>query len=95
MVRDVVDVRPVGGYRLWLRFDDGLEGEVDLEPVIVFKGVFAPLRDRAHFARVKVNRELGTVVWPNGADWDQLVLYSLVSGRSIEELLSESSPAGR
>jgi hypothetical protein len=37
---------------------------------------------------VRVNPELGTIAWPNDADWDPLVLYSLVTGRPIESLLA-------
>ena len=88
MLSDVVEVTPRGGYRLWLRFQDGVQGEVDLEPGLRFQGVFAPLRDPAYFARVRVNADLGTICWPNDADWDPLVLYSLVTGRSIESLLA-------
>ncbi len=88
MLSDVTKVEPRRGYRLWLQFQDGVEGEVDFEPLLDFRGVFAPLRDPAYFARVRVNPELGTICWPNGADWDPLVLYSLVTGRSIESLLA-------
>jgi hypothetical protein len=88
MLNDIVKVEPRGGYRLWLQFQDGVEGEVDLGPRLTFHGVFAPLRDPAYFARVRVNAELGTICWPNDADWDPLVLYSLVTGRSIETLLA-------
>jgi len=88
MLSDVTKVEPRRGYRLWLQFQDGVEGEVDFEPPLDFRGVFAPLRDPAYFARVRVNPELGTICWPNGADWDPLVLYSLVTGRSIESLLA-------
>jgi hypothetical protein len=88
MRSDVVKVEPRGGYRLWLQFQDGVEGEIDLEPLLSFQGVFAPLRDPAYFARVRVNPELGTICWPNDADWDPLVLYSLVTGRPIETLLA-------
>jgi hypothetical protein len=95
MLRDVTEVKSIGGYRLWLRFDDGVQGEVDLEPHLTFEGVFAPLRDQSYFDQVKVDTELGTLIWPNGADWDPLVLYSLVTGRTVEELLAEMSPAGR
>ncbi len=88
MLNDVVEVEPRGEYRLWLRFQDGVQGEVDLRPALTFQGVFAPLRDSTYFARVRVNPELGTICWPNDADWDPLVLYSLVTGRPIETLLA-------
>lgn len=61
---------------------------MDLGSELTFQGVFAPLRDPAYFVRVRVNPELGTICWPNGADWDPLVLYSLVTGRPIETLLA-------
>ena len=88
MLSDVVEVQPRGKYRLWVRFDDGVEGEVDLRPVLTFEGVFAPLRDPAYFNLVRVNPELGTICWPNDADWDPLVLYSLVTRRPVESLLA-------
>ena len=78
MPRDVVAARCVGGHRLRLRFDDGLEGEVDLGRLIRFVGVFAPLADAAEFAKVRVNPDLGTIVWPNGADVDPDVLHAAV-----------------
>lgn len=88
MLMDVVDVEPRGGHRLWLRFRDGTEGEIDLGPELTFQGVFAPLGDPAYFARVRVNPDLGTICWPNDADWDPLVLYSLLTKRPIEALLA-------
>ena len=94
MLSDVVKVEPRGGYRIWLQFQDGMEGEVDLEPLLSFRGVFAPLRDPGYFARVRVNPELGTICWPNDADWDPLVLYSLVTGRPIETLLTRPGTPG-
>jgi hypothetical protein len=84
MLKDVVEVRPLGGYRVHLRFEDGVEGDLDLADVIDFAGVFAPLRDETEFAKVRVHEELGTVVWPNGADLDPDVLYSSLTGNPIE-----------
>ena len=94
MLRDVIRVEPRGGYRLWLQFQDGIEGEIDLEPHLTFQGVFGPLRDPTYFALVRVSPDLGTISWPNDADWDPLVLYSLVTKRSIETLLAEPGSTG-
>jgi hypothetical protein len=80
MLKDVIEVRPLGGYRVHLRFENGVEGELDLGTIIRFTGVFAPLRDEKEFAKVRVHTELGTIVWPNGADIDPGVLYAAVSG---------------
>jgi hypothetical protein len=93
MLNDIVAVEPRGDYRLWLRFHDGVEGELDLRPHLQFRGIFAALRDPAYFSQVRVDRELGTICWPNGADWDPLVLYSLITGRPIDALLGESRRA--
>jgi uncharacterized protein DUF2442 len=84
MLKDIVDVRHLGGYRLQLRFEDDATGEVDVSSLVQFRGVFAPLADVSEFAKVRVNPELGTIVWPNGADLDPDVLYSLVTGQPID-----------
>ena len=53
---------------------DGSSRDVDLAGEL--RGpVFAPLADPDFFARVRVDDDLGTVVWPNGADLDPLVLH--------------------
>ena len=93
MLMDVVKVEVRGNYRLSLRFQDGTEGDVDLGPELRFEGVFAPLRDPEYFARVCVNPDLGTICWPNGADWDPLVLYSLLTKQPIEALLAKLGTA--
>jgi Protein of unknown function (DUF2442) len=78
MLKDIVAVQALPNYRLRLRFEDGVEGEVAFP--VPFEGVFAPLRDEGVFAAVQVNAELGTIVWPNGADLDPDVLHGLVTG---------------
>ena len=83
MLAEVIEVRPLDGHRLRLRFDDGVEGEVDIAKRITFHGVFAPLRDPKYFRRVRVDAELGTIVWPNGADMDPFVLRCYVTGEPI------------
>lgn len=84
MLKDIIEARPLGGYRLHLRFEDGVEGEIDLGGLLRFEGIFAPLRDPRAFAQVSVDPDLGTVVWPNGADLDPDVLYAEVTGIPID-----------
>jgi len=83
MLKDVVAVRPLDGYRLHLSFEDGVAGVIDLATHLRFRGVFEPLRDPKYFQQARVDPELGTVVWTNGADLDPDVLYSVVSGSPI------------
>ena len=83
MLQDVLEVQPLTGYKLHLRFEDGMEGIVDLAKMIEFTGVFAPLKDRTFFERVYVNPDLGTIQWSNDADLDPDVLYAAVSGKAI------------
>ena len=45
MLKDIVEARAVGEHRLYLRFEDGIEGEVELAELVDFTGVFAPLRE--------------------------------------------------
>ena len=78
MLPDVVEARPVGGYRVYIRFDDGVAGEVDLAALITFEGVFAPLRELDKFGELRVAPELGTICWPNGADIAPETLYDAV-----------------
>lgn len=84
MLVDIVDVKVLEVHRLRIRFQDGVEGEIDLDRLVRWEGVFEPLRDPARFAEVRVNPELGTICWPNGADLDPDVLYSAVTGQPIE-----------
>jgi len=80
----VVAVEPRGGLSVHLRFSDGSERDVDLTPYLVGP-VFEPLRDPARFAEVTVDPELGTIVWPNGADVCPDVLYHGRTPASLEE----------
>lgn len=85
MLHDVVAVKHLGGHRLRVRFDDGVEGDVDLSNRLEFEGVFEPLRDPAYFARVRLEDEGGTICWPNEANVDPVVLYSWVTGKPLPD----------
>jgi hypothetical protein len=64
----------LGHYRLRVGFSDGSSRDVDLTGELQGP-VFEPLADPDFFAQVRVDDDLGTVVWPNGADLDPLVLH--------------------
>lgn len=66
MIR-VTDARLVRDFVVWVRFNDGSEGEVDLSGELDGP-VFEPLKDPKVFAEFKVDPDVHTLVWPNGAD---------------------------
>lgn len=92
MLVDVTDVRWLGDHRLWLRFADGAEGVVDFLEHFDFRGIFGALQDPAVFGAVRVDREVGTIVWPNGADLDPDVLYAYATGAPLPAWASPSDP---
>jgi hypothetical protein len=59
----------LGDYRLGLRFDDGQWSEVDLAPVL-HGSLYGPLLDKTLFNQATIDPDVGTLVWPNGADFD-------------------------
>jgi len=80
----VVSARPAGGHRVWLQFEDGKSGTLDISKLVPFDGVFAPLSDPKYFRKVAVYGEGGgTIYWPNGADIDPELLYSEISQEPI------------
>lgn len=73
-IHRIIGCECVAPYSLSLRFDDGIETVVDLSDVLEGQ-LYGPLRDPFVFSRVALDSEVGTVVWPNGADFDPAVLH--------------------
>lgn len=73
-LHDVTDFEIVGDYTIRIEFDDGTEQVIDFEPILNGP-IFGPLRDLEIFNRVKLDSDLGTLVWPTGADIDPTVLH--------------------
>ena len=92
MMKDVVEVKPLAGFHLHVRFEDGVEGKIDLKDLVPFEGVFAALRNPVRFAEVRVHRDLGILYWPNGADLDPHVIYAKISGKPIRIAVPEGRP---
>jgi hypothetical protein len=82
MIREISAAGALAGHRIYLKFKDGTEGEVDLKKMVGFKGVFAELHDQRVFETMTLNAELGTVQWETGADLAPEVLYKWVTGKA-------------
>lgn len=76
-MQDVLEARYVRDYTIWLRFEDGTQGEVDLSAEL-YGPIFEPLKDQAYFSRFSVNPDTGTIEWPNRADFAPEFLYEKV-----------------
>jgi Protein of unknown function (DUF2442) len=75
IMNDIVEVAHLGGHRLFLRVTYGVAGEVDLGSLLQFTGISEPLRNPLFFALVRVDQEIGTMLWPNAADLCPDVLH--------------------
>lgn len=73
-LHDVIASAVVEEYVLSVRFDDGTERIIDFEPILLGP-LFGPLRDLRLFRQVRVDADLGTLIWPTGADIAPDVLY--------------------
>ena len=89
---DVESVETREGYRIWVRFEDGVCGEVDLSH-LADKGVFKAWRDRSFFESVYVNN--GVVSWKGEIDLDPCQLYMDVTGKTVEEIWPGLRPGYR
>src|SRR2546423_12257364 len=63
-----------GPYTLRVQFEDNTEQLIDFRPVLAGE-LFGPLNDLQFFNQVRIDPEVHTLVWPNGADFDPATLY--------------------
>jgi uncharacterized protein DUF2442 len=74
--RFIKKINKIDGYKITLTFNDNKTKIVDLE-VYLDRGIFLQLREIEYFKKVQLNKEAGTIVWPNDADFCPDVLYSI------------------
>ena len=85
----ITGLQYIDDYQLELRFSDGLCGVFDLRGRIVGRGgVFHALEDLDYFRTVRLDAELGTIVWPNGADFCPDMLHDIVTCQHAPTVLS-------
>ena len=75
MILHVIEAKHERDYVLWLKFNDGAEGFVDLADEL-YGELFASLKDTARVRAFRVDPELETVVWENGADFAPEFLHN-------------------
>jgi hypothetical protein len=92
----VTKFRVVGPYTLAVEFDDGLSRTIDFRPVLEGE-LYGPLRDREMFDGVRIDPEVHTLVWPNGADFDPATLHDWPeeSGELVEMARRWASASAR
>jgi Protein of unknown function (DUF2442) len=74
VAREIIEARIVKDYTVELVFDDLKKGLVDLRKYLG-RGIFKALLNQKKFRQMKVDAELGTICWPNGADIAPDTLY--------------------
>lgn len=77
-------VKAAAGYRLWLRYDDGTEGELDLSGLLG-RGVFEAWQDPAFFESVTLG-PYGEIMWGNQIDLCPDAIYMRLTGRTPEQV---------
>lgn len=76
-MNDIVELVYRSEYSFYIRFDDGVQGELSLEDYVGKGPVFEPLKDVSFFKNAII--EGGTISWPNGADIAPERLYERLS----------------
>ena len=90
MYPDIIDSKHISDYKLWLKFEDGKEGEIDLKDEL-WGEVFEPLNDVNYFKTVRLDEELGTICWENGADFAPEFLYDNLRTNYIPQVWEQSN----
>lgn len=76
--RHVIEARYLGDYKVWLEFNDGRKGVVDLADDLYGEN-FDVLRDRVRFADFYLDYGLATIAWDHGVDFAPDYLYEKLS----------------
>jgi hypothetical protein len=83
-MKKAVAVKALNGYRIWLRYADGVEGEIDLSH-LAGRGVFKAWTDLQVFESVYVDAN-GAIAWNEVLDLCSDALYLRLTGKTAEEL---------
>ena len=79
-----VEVKALSGYRIWIRFADGVEGEVDLSH-LAGRGVFSSWQDDKVFQQVHIGPG-GELAWSEEIDLCADSIYMKLTGKTPEDV---------
>lgn len=80
----LIEVKALPQYRLWLKYDDGVHGEVDVSD-LVGRGVFQAWNDLAVFRAVRLGSH-GAIEWSPDLDLCPDAMYLRLTGKTVEEV---------
>jgi len=91
MYWDVVEVKPEPGYRLFVRFQDGLKGYLRLQKEEL-TGVLAPLKDPNFFEQVFIDQ--GAIAWPGEIDLAPDAMHAEIARQRRDQSAAQRPPLG-
>ena len=80
-----IEVKPLPGYKIWIEYDDGESGEIDLSH-LAGRGVFKAWDEPGRFERVSITPHR-TIAWDDDLDLCADALYMELTGKSVEEVM--------
>jgi hypothetical protein len=93
-IHRVISFEKVGPFTLRVRFDDNTSQVINFQPVL--KGeLYGPLSDASLFDQVRIDPEVHTLVWPNGADFDPSILHDWPEAGEALRSLAENWKSSR
>ena len=92
----VIELEVCEPYRIWVRFDDGVAGVVDLSDSAAVGGIFAQWSDEGVWRSAHIVSDSGAVAWGDGSEIDvcPLSLYLDLTGQTFEDLEAETATTG-
>ena len=87
-MKKITALKILENYRVWLRFDDGVEGEVDFS-IKPRTGVFAPWNDYEFYRQARLGEQGRTLTWPGELDFCADALWLQLTGKQPEDLFPD------
>jgi hypothetical protein len=89
MISKPIEVKPLDNYKIFVKFEDGVNGEADLSG-LKGKGVFEFWNEPGRFEEVYIDKETGAIAWNKNVEIDVNNIYLTIIGKSFDEWKKES-----